>query len=61
MKNQETYILEPVYQMPGTIDLDRLRAACEAVSKRTDVLRTRFFDYNSELIQAVVEEPLHGK
>ena len=58
MKDDGTYILQFVYQMPETVDLDRLKTAWENVAKRTEVLRTRFFDYNSELLQVTVEEPL---
>jgi aryl carrier-like protein len=59
MKDDGTYILQFVYQMPETIDLDKLRNAWENISKHTEVLRTRFFDYNSELLQVVVDEPLN--
>lgn len=61
MKDQGTYILQFVYQMPESVDLDRLRVAWESVSTGTDVLRTRFFDYNSGLLQVVVKEPLKWK
>jgi hypothetical protein len=59
MKDDGTYILQFVYQMPETIDLDKLRKAWENISKRTEVLQTRFFDYNSVLLQVVVDEPLN--
>jgi aryl carrier-like protein len=61
MKDRGTYILQFVYQMSESVDLDRLRVAWETVARRTDVLRTRFFDYDSELLQVVVAEPLRWK
>ncbi|KAK6069069.1 peptide synthetase [Seiridium cupressi] len=61
MKDPGTYILQFVYQMPESVDLERLRAAWEAVAAQTQVMRTRFFDYNSNLLQAIVKEPLRWK
>jgi hypothetical protein len=58
MKDPGAYILQFVYHMPESVDLDKLNAAWETVAKRIQVLRTRFFDYNSDLLQVVVEEPL---
>ncbi|ORY68182.1 uncharacterized protein BCR38DRAFT_422356 [Pseudomassariella vexata] len=58
LKDSGTYILQFVYQMSESVDLERLRAAWETVSKRTQVLRTRFFDFKSDLLQVVVDEPL---
>ncbi|KAF4629796.1 hypothetical protein G7Y89_g8347 [Cudoniella acicularis] len=61
IKDPGTYILQFVYQMPESVDLDKLKASWEAVAERTQVLRTRFFDYNSDLLQVVVDEPLKWK
>jgi aryl carrier-like protein len=62
MKDPGTYILQFVYQMPESVDLDKLQAAWEAVAKRTQVLRTRFFfDDKSDLLQVVVDEPLQWR
>lgn len=47
--------------MPELVDLDRLRAAWKTVSKRTNVLRTKFFHYELELLQVVVEEHFRWK
>ncbi|EHL00978.1 putative HC-toxin synthetase [Glarea lozoyensis 74030] len=59
MKDPGTYILQFVYQMPESVDLDRLRSSWEAVAKHAQVLRTRFFDCNSDLHQVVVNKPLN--
>ncbi|KAI1871397.1 uncharacterized protein JN550_004391 [Neoarthrinium moseri] len=61
MKDPGTYILQFVYQLPELVDIDRLQAAWEAVSKSIQVLRTRVFDYKSALLQVVVREPLRWK
>lgn len=61
MKDPGTYILQFVYQMPEDVDLKKLKEAWESVSASTQVLRTRFFDYDSNLLQAVVQEPLGWK
>ncbi|PVH82351.1 hypothetical protein DL98DRAFT_386885, partial [Cadophora sp. DSE1049] len=60
-KDAGTYVLRFVFHMPTNIDLDKLHAAWETVSKRTPVLRTRFVDYNADLLQAVIREPIDWK
>ncbi|KUJ11331.1 CoA-dependent acyltransferase, partial [Mollisia scopiformis] len=59
MKDPGTYVLQFVYQMPRSVDISKLKRAWEVVAKYTQLLRTRFFDYNSELLQVVVDEPLN--
>jgi amino acid adenylation domain-containing protein len=59
MKDPGTYILQFVYQMPKSIDLDRLKSAWKAVAKHAQVLRTRFFDFDSGLYQVVVDQPMN--
>ncbi|KAI0129876.1 hypothetical protein BJ170DRAFT_290871 [Xylariales sp. AK1849] len=56
IKDPGTYILQQVYQLPHDVDLERLECAWRAVAKRVQIMRTRFFDYHSELYQAVVSE-----
>lgn len=59
MKDPGTYILQFVYQIPDSVDLNKLKVAWETVAKRTQVQRTRFFfDYNSDLLQVVVDDLL---
>lgn len=60
-KDAGSYVLRVVYHMPRDVDLEKLHAAWETVSKRTPVLRTRCVDYNSDLLQAVVDELLDWK
>ncbi|KAH7417710.1 hypothetical protein BKA64DRAFT_307400 [Cadophora sp. MPI-SDFR-AT-0126] len=60
-KDAGTYVLRFVFHMPIDIDLEKLHAAWETVSKRTPVLRTRFVDYNADLLQAAIQEPLDWK
>jgi acyl-CoA synthetase (AMP-forming)/AMP-acid ligase II/aryl carrier-like protein len=59
MKDPGTYILQFVYQMPNSVDLDRLESSWESVAKHAQVLRTRFFDFDSGLYQVVVDQPLN--
>ncbi|KAH9213182.1 putative HC-toxin synthetase, partial [Leptodontidium sp. 2 PMI_412] len=60
-KDAGTYLLRFVFHMPEDVDLEKLHAAWETVSKRTPVLRTRFVDYNAELLQAVIDEEIDWK
>ncbi|TVY83910.1 Nonribosomal peptide synthetase, partial [Lachnellula suecica] len=61
IKDPGTYILQFVYRMPESVDLSKLKAAWESVAKRTQVLRTRFYDNNSDLVQVVIDQPLPWK
>ncbi|KAI5924948.1 hypothetical protein F4810DRAFT_709140 [Camillea tinctor] len=61
IRDQGTYILQQVYEIPESTDLDKLKGTWTTVAERTPVMRTRFFDYNSNLLQAVVKEPLKWK
>ncbi len=56
-KDPGTYVLKFVYHLPETVDLERLKAAWGTIAASTAVLRTRFFDYNSELLQVVLKQP----
>jgi amino acid adenylation domain-containing protein len=58
MKDPSAYILQFVYNLPDSVDIEKLRAAWEEVAASIAVLKTRFFIHNSELLQAVVDEPL---
>ncbi|KAH7361061.1 hypothetical protein BKA65DRAFT_591983 [Rhexocercosporidium sp. MPI-PUGE-AT-0058] len=60
-KDAGTYVLRFVFHMPENVDLEKLHAAWETVSKRTPVLRTRFVDYEADLLQAVIDERLDWK
>ncbi|KAH6702084.1 hypothetical protein BKA61DRAFT_201930 [Leptodontidium sp. MPI-SDFR-AT-0119] len=60
-KDAGTYLLRFVFHMPEDVDLEKLHAAWGTVSKRTPVLRTRFVDYNAELLQAVIDEEIDWK
>ncbi|KAL9106442.1 MAG: hypothetical protein Q9227_008530 [Pyrenula ochraceoflavens] len=53
-----TYDERFIYRIAESVDLVTLKAAWQAVARRTHVLRTRFFDYNSTLLQVVVNEPI---
>jgi amino acid adenylation domain-containing protein len=54
------YVMQVVYKLPSTIDVDRFRSAWETVATHNPVLRTRFFHdaASTGLLQAVVKEPL---
>ncbi|KAI1078912.1 hypothetical protein F5B20DRAFT_197822 [Whalleya microplaca] len=57
IKDQGAYILQQVYELPESVDLDRLKAAWTKIAEQTPVMRTRFLEYNSSLLQVVVKEP----
>ncbi|KAI0602864.1 hypothetical protein F4775DRAFT_581102 [Biscogniauxia sp. FL1348] len=61
IRDQGTYILQQVYEIPESTDLGKLKDAWVAIAERTPVMRTRFFDYNSSLLQVIVKEPLKWK
>ncbi|GFG01217.1 nonribosomal peptide synthetase 1 [Aspergillus udagawae] len=58
MKDASAYILQFVYSLPDSVDIEKLRAAWEEVAASTAVLKTRFFIHNSDLLQVVINEPL---
>ncbi|CZR65846.1 uncharacterized protein PAC_15746 [Phialocephala subalpina] len=58
LKDPGTYILQFVYQIPDSVDLERLQTAWQTVALETQLLRTRFVDYKSELLQVVIDEHL---
>ena len=60
-KDAGTYVLRFVFRMPKDVDLEKLHDAWEIVSRRTPVIRTRFVDYNADLLQAAIQEPLEWK
>ncbi|KAI0011480.1 hypothetical protein F4779DRAFT_615500 [Xylariaceae sp. FL0662B] len=61
IKDQGAYILQQVYKLPEFVNLDRLKSAWTKIAERTPVMRTRFFEYNSNLLQVVAKEPLKWK
>ncbi|KAI0123655.1 hypothetical protein BJ170DRAFT_586415 [Xylariales sp. AK1849] len=58
LKDPGAYVMQQVYELPSSVDIYRFMAAWDAVAARTEVLRTKFFNYRADFLQAVVTEPL---
>ena len=60
LKEAGTYVMQLVYSLPLSLDLDKFKAAWQTVAKCSPILRTRFFeDASAGLLQAIVRDPLH--
>jgi amino acid adenylation domain-containing protein len=59
MKDPGAYVMQLVYELPSSLDERRFIDAWEAVAARNPILRTRFFDSSTSLLQVVVKETLH--
>ncbi|WP_082399679.1 non-ribosomal peptide synthetase [Pseudonocardia sp. EC080625-04] len=54
---RDTYQIQTVYRIAGTVDSDRLRKACAALVARHSALRVAFtHDASDELVQIVVDD-----
>jgi amino acid adenylation domain-containing protein len=58
LKSPGAYMMQVTYQLPQFVDLSQLQAAWGKVCARTQVMRTRFIDHESSLLQAVIDEPI---
>ncbi|KAI0130480.1 hypothetical protein BJ170DRAFT_316129 [Xylariales sp. AK1849] len=58
LKDSGSYIMQTVYELPGDVDLEKLEAAWQSVTTRSPILRTRFFESDSEILQVVVNEAI---
>ncbi|KAK3387990.1 hypothetical protein B0H63DRAFT_431974 [Podospora didyma] len=56
MKNPGAYIMQLVYELSPSVDINKFMAAWDAVVARTQVLRSRFFAAGSNILQVVVVE-----
>jgi len=61
MKDPGAYVMQLVYTLPASLNLQRFSDAWEAVARRAVILRTRFFGTDIGLLQVVVKEPLRWK
>jgi amino acid adenylation domain-containing protein len=57
MKVPGAYIMQLVYTLPASLDIDKFMRAWDAITLQNAILRTRFFQGDSKLLQAVVREP----
>ena len=64
LKDEGAYVMQLSYRLReplSSVDIENLKTAWERVVAATPVLRTRFFEHDSEVLQAVVKEPLVWK
>jgi amino acid adenylation domain-containing protein len=58
LKDRGAYIMQLVYTLPVSLDVQRFLDAWESVARRNAILRTRFFEDDGIFLQLVVKEPL---
>lgn len=56
-KDPGVYIMQLVYALPASLDVDKFMSAWDVVTLHNAALRTRFFEGESGLLQVVVKEP----
>ena len=59
IKEVSTYVMQLVYSLPLSMNLDYFKVAWQTIAAFNPILRTRFFeDISGDMFQAVLKEPL---
>jgi len=56
MKTPGAYVMQLVYTLPTSLDVGKFMRAWDVVASQNAILRTRFFQADSDLLQVVVKE-----
>ncbi|KAH8658518.1 hypothetical protein BX600DRAFT_384590, partial [Xylariales sp. PMI_506] len=57
MKTPGAYIMQLIFTLPSSLDVGRFTKAWDVVTSQHAILRTRFFESDSDLLQVVIKEP----